>query len=805
MLDIAVFFFCAAGIYSIQQKASLPFSITTVNSNLIIAQSNSIPDLKNGQIIKSIDGISFNNWEEVELYLDGKGIGQTVNVLVNDGTHINSIKTSLISYYSFVELLIISFAGCVFIFFSILVRFKASENKSARLFHFASLGLAMVITMTAGSYVINPLKLGYLIRILWLAAYSVTPVLFIHFAVSFLKKDYELTKKLLIIFYLFSFINFLLLSYLFLEAAIGNVISGIGRYVFYYDTFFRVFQIICIVMAISVCIYAYKSTSDLEERKRLQWLLFGFFIGPFSFVLLWIIPIIILGHSLISETLVIVFLTAIPITFSIAIVKYHLMDINLLVRRSLVYSIILTSIILTYIALSGLITLFVSEFNPAFPSILTAIVVVFALQPVKNSVQKFVDKKFFRIEYDFRTEQRRFLDDIKNSLDVQSLANKIVNQTNALIPVDNIGFFLLSKPDNRIQMIANQGWEILKGRSLRFEEDKLKTDLSFPVAVDDKIEPGLKIETADLKVFKRWGMVLVFPVKSPAGVIHAFLALGEKKAGTRYLKDDVDLLNTVSTAAAIALDRLLIQEELLREKVEAERLEELNQMKSFFVSTVSHELKTPLTSIKMFTELLQNKLTSQNEKASEYLTIINGESDKLKRLIENILDFTKIEQGMKSYELGKVELNEIVCRVVKDIEYQVRMAKQTIITGNFKQKFYINADPNAVERAILNLITNAVKYSSPPASTHISIFSENNFVGVRVQDQGRGINQDKLDKIFEPFFRSDHEKTLKAEGTGLGLAIVKHIMDSHNGKIEVESEIDKGSIFTLWFPEVKDA
>ena len=172
---------------------------------------------------------------------------------------------------------------------------------------------------------------------------------------------------------------------MFLDATVGNSVQSLKYYVAFFDSFFRIFLITCIVIAISICIYAYRSTSEIEERKRLQWLLLGFFIGPFSFVILWVIPIFLTGYSLIPESLVLIFLTAIPITFSIAIIKYHLMNINLIVRRSVVYTIILGIIIITYVVISSLITLFVSDINPAFPSVLTALAVVALLQPVKTA------------------------------------------------------------------------------------------------------------------------------------------------------------------------------------------------------------------------------------------------------------------------------------------------------------------------------------------------------------------------------------------------------------------------------------
>jgi signal transduction histidine kinase len=746
-----------------------------------------------------IDGNDFTHWEEAELYLDSKNIGDNVKLIINHDKRESNVTVTLVNYYSLFDLSIIGIVGLFFIVFAIFVRVKAPANKSAKLFHLASLGLGMVIMMTAGNYTVSPFGFGYLNRILWLIAYSFTPVLFVHFTLSFVAAKDKKFKSIILILYLVAAIHVIILSYYFLDTSLNYTLQSIKRYVFYFDSFFRLFVLGCIVIAISICIYAYKRATDLEERKRMQWLLFGFFIGPFSFIIFWILPILLTGQALIPEALVLIFLVAIPITFSIAIVKYHLMNINLLVRRSVVYTIILAIIILTYVGISSLITLFINDINPAFPSVLTALAVVALLQPVKAGIQKFVDTKFFRVEYDYREEQKRFLDDLKNIYHIQTLAELIVNRTDKLIPVEKIGFFELSDQTGRVKIIANKGWELLKGRSIRFESENLKTDMSLPIAVDDKVEPGLKIESADMKVFKRWGMVLVFPVKSPIGVIHGFLVLGAKKSGSRFLKDDIDLLNAVVIASALAIDRIKLQEDLILEHLEAKRLEELNELKSFFMHTITHELKTPLTSIKLFTEKLHDKKHCGSDKADFFLKVIDGESDKLRRLIDNILDYARIDKGMKSYYQKPINLSQVVEKAIESMRYQFMISKQSVEVMNDSEEIIINADEEAIERAITNLLTNAIKYSSGESKTTVTIKKVNSSAGVEVRDNGSGISNEDLKNIFEPFKRVKAVESNKIEGTGLGLAIVKHIMDAHNGQVEVESELGKGSKFTLWF------
>ena len=799
--DGLIFCLCCGGLYLIVLKADLPFKTSVENSKIFISEISTGDDnLRKGDEILSLDGIQFKKYEEIELYLDGKNIGDIVQLEIVRGENILSVKIALTKYYKLYDLIVISLVGLLFLTMGVFVRVKAPDNSSAQIFHWASVGLGMVIVMTAGNYTIETLNYGLINRIIWLIAYSFTPVIFIHFTSSFSNKKVKGINSILLFFYFIAVLNSVILTYFFLDAALCSNINSLKYYVEFYDSFFRIFLILCIVIAISICIYAYRSANDLEERKRLQWLLLGFFIGPFSFVILWVIPIILTGYSLIPESLALIFLTSIPLTFSIAIVKYHLMNINLIIRRSFLYTIVLALIILTYVGVSSLITLFVRDTNPAIPTVITALAVVFLLQPLKSRIQKFIDKKFFRMEYDFRKEQNKFLDEIKNIYDVHSLAELIVVRVDKLIPVEKLGYFELNNKTGRISIVSSKGWDLLKGRSIRFEFENLKSDLSIPVADSNKVEPGIKVEEANIKVFKRWGMVLVFPVKAPSGLIHGFLVMGEKKSGIRFLKDDVDLLNSIVFAVALAIDRIKLQEDLILEQLEAERQKELNQMKSFFMQAITHELKTPLTSIKMFAQKLQAKKDIPSEKTDFYLNVIDGESDKLRRLIDNILDYARIEKGLKTYHRECADLVKISRKVIDSMNYFFRMHDQSVEITIPEEEIIISADIEAVERAISNLLTNAIKYSFRGRKTFVSVENRDGMACIEIKDSGRGIPADQLEHIFEPFQRVKDQEIKNIEGTGLGLAIVKHIMDAHEGKIEIESEFGKGSKFTLCFP-----
>jgi two-component system phosphate regulon sensor histidine kinase PhoR len=295
-------------------------------------------------------------------------------------------------------------------------------------------------------------------------------------------------------------------------------------------------------------------------------------------------------------------------------------------------------------------------------------------------------------------------------------------------------------------------------------------------------------------------MNLVFPIKSADGEIHGFLVLGSKKSGSKFTIEDIDLLNAVISRIAASIDRIKLQEELILERVESERLDELNRMKSYFISSVSHDMKTPLTSIKMFAELLQTSTGIKSEKSKEYLEIIEGESSRLSRLIDNVLDFSKIEKGIKQYNFENIRLNEIVDHTLKLMQYQFKLHKFDVGSNLTTEEKPICADKDAVEEALINLLSNSLKFSGEKKNIQVSTHIENKYMVLTVEDEGIGISEKDIDNIFNPFFRIESKEVLRTGGAGLGLAVIKYIMDAHKGKIEVESEPGKGSRFRLLFP-----
>ena len=226
---------------------------------------------------------------------------------------------------------------------------------------------------------------------------------------------------------------------------------------------------------------------------------------------------------------------------------------------------------------------------------------------------------------------------------------------------------------------------------------------------------------------------------------------------------------------------------------------ELSKMKSSFVSTVSHELKSPMTSIRQIAEILVHKKVSP-ERKEKYFNMILQQSERLSHLIENILDFSKMEAGQKQFHFENTDLAVVAENVIQS--FQDRLAAdnfqiQLAISGSVHK---INGDREAMEQVLYNLIDNAIKYSGKANKVDINIDSDDHSVRISVRGYGIGIQKNEQEKIFQQFYRVGEELIQTVKGTGIGLTIVKQIVEAHKGKITVESSPGKGSTFILKFP-----
>ena len=241
---------------------------------------------------------------------------------------------------------------------------------------------------------------------------------------------------------------------------------------------------------------------------------------------------------------------------------------------------------------------------------------------------------------------------------------------------------------------------------------------------------------------------------------------------------------------AMSLGVVLILRDIAREK-------HLARLRTDFISNVTHELKTPLTSIRMYAESLLMGRVKTPDVQKEYLEVVVNESERLKRMINNILEFSKMEKGKPEYHFVNSNLASIVKSAIQEINYWLEKEAFHVVT-ELDDKIFSDVDPEKMKQAIGNLLSNAIKYSTDSKKIFLRLFKNPEHVCIEVEDQGMGIPEDKLSRIFEQFYRIEQKESIS--GTGLGLTVVKEIIEAHHGSISVTSEIGKGSRFTVIIP-----
>lgn len=226
----------------------------------------------------------------------------------------------------------------------------------------------------------------------------------------------------------------------------------------------------------------------------------------------------------------------------------------------------------------------------------------------------------------------------------------------------------------------------------------------------------------------------------------------------------------------------------------------LARLKSDFVSNVSHELRTPLALIRLYAETLELGRITTQEKKDEYYSIIRKESERLTALINNILDFSRIEAGRKEYDFRETDIAELVRNTLDSYRFQIEQqgfALEEQIDSGIPT---VKVDREAIARALVNLVNNALKYSHNEKFLGVRLYRDKSLLKLEVSDRGIGIERHEQARIFEKFYRTGDPLVHNTKGSGLGLSLVRHITRAHGGEVEVESTPGRGSKFTLSLP-----
>jgi signal transduction histidine kinase len=227
---------------------------------------------------------------------------------------------------------------------------------------------------------------------------------------------------------------------------------------------------------------------------------------------------------------------------------------------------------------------------------------------------------------------------------------------------------------------------------------------------------------------------------------------------------------------------------------------EMARLKADFVANVSHDLKTPLSVIRMFGETLEMGRVRDEAARQEYYRVITRESERLSRLIENVLDFSRLEGGRQRHEIAPTAVEPLVRETLEAFAYPLGQAGFKVDVTVAPDVAEVLLDAGAVAQALSNLVDNAIKYSAERKTLRVEARIVEGQLALSVADEGVGIPREEHERIFQKFYRVGRSETQTRRGSGVGLALVRHVAEAHGGRITVESRPGEGSRFTLWIP-----
>lgn len=365
---------------------------------------------------------------------------------------------------------------------------------------------------------------------------------------------------------------------------------------------------------------------------------------------------------------------------------------------------------------------------------------------------------------------------------------------NGLSPLQTAATFMFYDSDsvlfNSLIILEANYWaeQILGGKMAELGGDNFR--LSVLQMTEDSDEPLILHET---QAFDLTASSFQRPLWILPKINLMIQPMGESYSDLIRTRNRTNLYFLLFSVAIVLLGAFLIIRNI-RSTVK------IAQLKSDFVSNVSHEIRTPISLIRMYAETLMLGRIKSEEKKQQYYDVIHHESGRLTYLVNNILDFSRIEANRKTYAMEAVDLNNLVEQVYLNYNYTFKEKNVEASLSLVETELPVKIDPSAFEEALSNLIDNAIKYSDGNIRLDITSGKEDGYAYCNVKDFGRGIDRNEVKHIFEKFYRVEDAMTQKTKGTGLGLSLVKHVMDAHNGQVDVSSQPGEGSIFTLKFP-----
>jgi len=803
VLDLAILVVCILHLPSIESRAHVPFEVTEDRERVVVSSildNHASSVLSVGDVITNCNAESVGGDEFIEFTADRESIGNTLRIGFRRGNENRETSVVLIPYYTSLRFTVITgFVGFAFWLIGFFILWNRPDEHVARVLHWSIIFMSATIFLTQAR--IDPTDFFLVFkRELLLFAYPMAGATFLYFTTLYPRPKLGPGALKGPIILGSAFLIAAVAVVLFSKAVVGGGAEAFNRFQLSYDILhFMLF--LYGIGTIASMVYSYVVSESREERRKLQWILWGFVAGPTPFIGLIIIPQLLFSTDLVPEEYATLFMVLVPLCLAISFLKYRLLDIGVLINRSVVYTVLTIFIGTIYAAAVLLVVSAVGGKRISDEYLLViafSLVVAIALNPLRLAIQRFVNTTLFPARMRYRESVRMISSEFHKVISVEQLFNASISMLAQLLPISSSAVYSY-KGGSMVLQQADRANPIAK--FLLSEQHARDIGSSRVYTVSSAVNVHRQdIDTTKEGLLRKLGFAVGIPFLGESGQLLGMLLVNPRAETRRLDEGEIDLLLTIVHQTEETLERLQLAERFILEREGKRHAEELNMLKSYFVSSVSHELRTPLTSIRMFADTLRETKAVKAKQSRDYLDIIVGETDRLARLINNVLDFSRIEAGLKEFHFVSVDFHDVVNKSVDAVRYQVEMNGGNIRVKIPKALPRIDADADALEEVIVNLLSNALKYSPGKKEISLTVRKDGRYVECDVGDKGLGISETDLQHIFERFFRVKDDRSNEVGGAGIGLSVVQHIVEAHGGTITAHSTFGKGSTFRVRLP-----
>ena len=536
----------------------------------------------------------------------------------------------------------------------------------------------------------------------------------------------------------------------------------------------------------------YKRSEKEREREQVKWLLWGITMGSTPYICLHAMPIALGGAPLLPVEVTRLFSVVTPIAMSFVVIRHKWLDVDIIIRRSLLYVLLATMMVGIYTVIGIIIGHRVEARWPdtgPFVPIVATTVAAMLFNPTRQGFAVLIDRVIFKIRYNHNQALAAFRGELRVIENQRQVADALAAFLDRHLRPKSI--FVALQGGNEVFIAGGSGAAELPAGTL-------------PAGVRVMALPGVtarpKIETAGFPAsWQAEAYVLAHALEAEGGRF-GYLLLGEKSTGRSYVAEDLDLLAEASREAAICTNRIILKQEFVDEVVARHRVEEMNRFRTQFFAQFAHDLRSPLTSINWAARnILDGVVGEVSGPMAEYLESIEVSARQLVRLVNNLLEATRLESSLPDVEYGPVDLNRIVAESVSKLRATADVKKIELAVAAPEVATAYGNEEKLLE-VIDNLVENAIRYAPPGTRIDIRISAADDQTEFVIEDHGPGLDPAEINAIFEPYRQGAPSPNSTQQGFGLGLFVVKSWVERMGGQVVAGNREDGGARFAIILP-----